>query len=199
MITWFQHARSYARNPGMLFPGSAAQKTSLWRLYRNTKPDGAPKEVFANMVQGFAGGGEDACLAVENVHAWVRQVDNEYYTIEVAFRRSDAWILGYKGEMHGASGTFFHASDRSRLELLGGLYCVRPGPESSLPLAVSRDSQIALSLSSFGGTKLNVPVQSVILRDERKGQVTQITDSQFPPRRAICPGEKIILLLVNRP
>jgi len=52
--------------------------------------------------------------------------------------------LGYKGEMHGASGTFFDASDRSRLELLGGLYCVRPGPESSLPLAVSRDSQIAL-------------------------------------------------------
>ena len=189
-VVWFQHTRYKAAIPDMLFRGAAAQKTSLWRLYRNTKPDAAPKEVFANMVQGFAIGGKDASLALENVHAWVRQVDNEYNDIELAFRRSDAWILGYKGENHSATGTFFQASDRSRLELLGGLYCVRPGPESSLPLAVSRDSQIAFSLSSFGGTKLNVPVQSVILHDEREGQVTEVPDTRFESRRALAPARR---------
>ena len=198
MVTAFQHARYVAGTPGILFPGAAAQKTSLWRLYRNTKPDGAPKEVFANMVQGFAGGGEDACLAVQNVHAWVRQLDNEYYTVEVAFQHSDAWILGYKGEMATASGTFFHASDQSRLELLGGLYHPRNG-ESSLPLVVSIDSEVALSLNAFGGSKLNVPVQSVILRDQRKGQVTEVPDTRFEPRRTLAPGEKMIPLLTNTP
>jgi hypothetical protein len=198
MITYFNHVRYRAATPGMLFPGAAAQKTSIWRLYRNSKPEGAPKEVFANMVMGFAVGGDDASLAVKNVHAWVRQVDNEYGTVELAFAKSDAWILGYKGEMHGASGTFFHASDQSRLELLGGLYQVRNG-QSSLPLVVSIDSEVAFSLSSMGGSKLNVPVQSVILRDERKGQVTEVPDTRFESRRAIAPGEKIIPLLTNTP
>jgi len=196
MITWFIHTHYWSRNPDMLFPGAAAQGTSLPRLYRNTKPEGAPKEVFANMVQGFAGGGDDASLAVKNVHAWVRQLDNEYYSVEVAFKHSDAWILGYKGEMATPSGTFFHASDQSRLELLGGLYHVRNG-QSSLPLVVSIDSEVALSLNAFGGSKLNVPVQSVILRDERKGQVTEVPETRFEPRRAIAPGEKIIPLITN--
>jgi hypothetical protein len=198
MITWFLHVHYWSRNPDMLFSGAAAQATSLPRLYRNTKPEGAPKEVFANMVQGFAGGGDDASLAVKNVHAWVRQLENSYYIVEVAFKHSDAWILGYKGEMATPSGTFFHASDKSRLELLGGLYHVRNG-QSSLPLAVSIDSEVALSLNAFGGSKLNVPVQSVILRDERKGQVTEVLEDRFEPRRAIALGEKIIPLITNTP
>jgi hypothetical protein len=198
MITWWIHTHYFSRSPGMLFPGAAAQKTSLPRLYRNTKPEGAPKEVFANMVMGFAGGGDDASLAVKNVHAWVRQLENSYYIVEVAFKHSDAWILGYKGEMATPSGTFFHASDQSRLELLGGLYHVRNG-QSSLPLAVSMDSEVALSLNAFGGSKLHDPVQSVMLRDEREGQVTEVPETRFEPRRAIAPGEKIIPLITNTP
>ena len=195
MITWFLHTHYWSRNPGMLFPGAVAQKTSLPRLYRNTKPEGAPKEVFANMVQGFATGGADASLAVKNVHAWVRQVDVEYGTVELAFAKSDAWVLGFKSEGH-ATTTFFQASDHSRLELLGGLYCTYP--ETGLvPLAVSRDSEVCLSLSSFGGAKAGA--YPVVLRDERNGQVTEVPDTRFEPRRAICPGERIIPLLTNTP
>ena len=195
MITWFLHTHYWSRNPGMLFPGGVALKTSLPRLYRNTKPAGAPKEVFANMVQGFATGGADASLAVKNVHAWVREVDVEYGEVELAFSNSDAWVLGFKSEGQ-ATTTFFQASDHSRLELLGGLYCTYPAP-GVVPLAVSRDSEICLSLSSFGGTKAGV--YPVVLRDERNGRVTEIPDARFEPRRAICPGERIIPLLTNTP
>jgi hypothetical protein len=195
MITWFLHVHYWARNPGMLFPSAVGLKTSLPRLYRNTKPAGAPKEVFANMVQGFATGGADASLAVKNVHAWVRQVDVEYGTVELAFARSDAWILGYKSEGHGTT-TFFHASDHSRLELLGGLYCTT-SETGVVPLAVSRDSEVCLSLSSFGGTKAGA--YPVVLRDEKNGKVTEVPDSRIEPRRAICPGERIIPLLTNTP
>ena len=147
------------------------------------------------MVQGFATGGADACLAVKNVHAWVREVDVEYGEVELAFSNSDAWVLGFKSEGQ-ATTTFFQASDHSRLELLGGLYCTYPAP-GVVPLVASRDSEICLSLSSFGGTKAGV--YPVVLRDERNGQVTEIPDARFEPRRAICPGERIIPLLTNTP
>jgi len=55
-ITWFHHAREYAAGPDMLFPGPAAQNTTIWRLYRNTRPEGATKEVFVNDAQFFAPG-----------------------------------------------------------------------------------------------------------------------------------------------
>ena len=195
MITWFLHVHYWARKAGMLFPGAVGLKTSLPRLYRNTKPEGAPKEVFANMVQGFATGGADASLAVKNVHAWVRQVDVEYGEVELAFAKSDAWVLGFKSEGHGTT-TFFQASDNSRLEVLGGLYCTSP-ETGVVPLAVSRDSEVCLSLSSFGGTKAGM--YPVVLRDEKSGKVTEVPDSRIEPRRAICPGERIIPLLTNTP
>ncbi len=93
---------------------------------------------------------------------------------------------------------FFNASDQSRLEVLSGLYHVRNG-QSSLALAVSMDSEVALSLNVSGGSKLHVPVQSLMLRDERNGQVTEVSDTRFESRRAIAPGEKIIPLLTNTP
>ena len=199
MITWFQHVRYWARTPGIFFPGAAAQKTSLWRLYRNTKPEGAPKEVFANMVQGFAVGGKNASLALVNVHAWVRQMDNEYGTVELAFAKSDAWILGFKSEGPTETTTFFQASDHSRLELLGGVYCVYPKTTAQVPMAISQNSEMCLSVSSFGGTALNHRVYPVTLRNEKDGQVTEIPDDRFEPRRAICPGERIHILLTNTP
>ena len=199
MITWFIHTHYWSRNPGMLFPGAAALKTTLPRLYRNTKPEGAPKEVFANMVQGFATGGADASLAVKNVHAWVRQVDNEYGTVELAFAKSDAWILGFKSEGPTTTTTFFQAVGGSRLEILGGLFCDYGGQTARVPLVQCRDSEVGLSLSSFGGTSLNIPCRTVILRDERNGRVTEVPDTRFDPRRAVCPGEKIIPLLTNTP
>jgi hypothetical protein len=46
---------------------------------------------------------------------------------------------------------------------------------------------------------LNHPVYPVTLRDENNGQVTEIPDGRFEERRTLAPGEKIILLLVNKP
>ena len=103
--------------------------------------------------------------------------------------------FGFKSEGL-ATTTFFQASDHSRLELLGGLYCTYPGA-GLVPLAVSRDSEVCLSLSSFGGTKAGA--YPVVLRDERNGQVTEVPDTRFKPRRTICPGERIIPLLTNTP
>ena len=195
LITWFGHQYYLASGPDMLFNGPAAIQTSRWRLYRNTKPEGKRKEVFANMVQMFALGGAEGSLAVRNVNAWVRQVDNEYNKVELAFANSDAWILGYKSEGPTKTTTYFQASEHSRLELFGGFYGV--GEPAAVPLAVSRDSEVCLSVSSFGGVKL--PVHPTILRDERNGRVTEIPDARFEPRRAGAAGERVILLLVNRP
>lgn len=198
LITWFGHGYFLASNPGMLFNGPAAIHTSRWRLYRNTKPEGKRKEVFANMVQMFAIGGAEGSLAVKNVNAWVRQVDNEYNTVELAFANSDAWILGFKSEGPNKTTTYFQASDHSRLELFGGFFGVYPKTTAEVPMAISQDSEVCLSVSSWGGTGLNNPVYPVTLRDKRNGQVTEVPDARFEPRRIAAPGERVILLLENR-
>ncbi len=194
LITWFGHNYYLASGPDMLFKGPAAIHTSRWRLYRNTKPEGKRKEVFANMVQMFALGGAEGSLAVKNVNAWVRQVDNEYNTVELAFANSDAWILGFKSEGPKTT-TYFQASDHARLELFGGFYGIHQ-ETAAVPLAVSLDSDVFLSMSCFGGVK--IPSYSIILRDEKNGRVTEVPDARFEPRRVAAPGERVILLLENR-
>ena len=118
--TWFHHVRTYARAPGMLFPSVAAQTADIWQLYRNTRPGGTAKEVFAANIMGFAAGGKEARHAVENVRAWVRQLNNEHIPYaQVAVRRSDLWLLGFKTEN---AELLFHADQGTRLEVLGGIY-----------------------------------------------------------------------------
>jgi len=43
---------------------------------------------------------------VENVHAWVRQLDNEHIPgAQAAFRTCDVWLLGFKTENAPCSST----------------------------------------------------------------------------------------------
>jgi len=191
--TWFPHGRPFTKAANMMFPGPAAQTKDIWQLYRNTRPDAAAKEVFANNVMGFAAGGEKARHALENVRAWVRQLDNEYYPYaETAFRRSDVWILGTKWESH--DGVFvFHVDQGSRLELLGGTLLAMMKKETAHPIVLSRDSEVSMTFMLWG-FKENPP--SEILRTERKGTVSTVPPGQFP---SAGYGAIVIPLLVNRP
>ena len=78
IAVYFQHVRSYARAKDMLFPSPAAQNTDTWRLYRNTRPQGAAKEVFVNDSSYFGAGGQEGKHALENVRVWARMVNNEH-------------------------------------------------------------------------------------------------------------------------
>jgi len=104
----------------MLFPSPAAQNTDIWRLYRNTRPEGAAKEVFVNDSLFFAADDAEGRYAVENVRVWMRMANNEHLPgAQYAFRRSDVWILGFKSEN---AERLFHVDDHSRLEVLGGSF-----------------------------------------------------------------------------
>jgi hypothetical protein len=193
VMTWWHFARGFAKAANMLFPGPAAQTADIWQLYRNTRPDGATKEVFANNVLNFAAGGENARHAVENVRAWVRQLENNYNPYaETAFRRSDVWILGTKWENH--DGIFvFHVDQGSRLELLGGTLMTMFKKVTDIPIVLSRDSEVSMTFMLWGFNK-NPPAE--VLRSERKGTVSIVPSGQFPSERA---GAIVIPLLVNRP
>jgi hypothetical protein len=134
----FNHGRSYAGKDGMLFPSGAAQNTEIWRLYRNTRPEGAPKEVFVNSSIGFSSDNADGALALENVRAWCRMINTENLPDALySFRRSDAWIFGFKSEN---SDTLVKATDGSRVEVLGGSFlCFN---ERQGPVIDSRDSAV---------------------------------------------------------
>jgi len=115
---WFHHCRNYAGKADMLFPSPAAQDTAIWRLYRNSRSAGAAKEVFVNNSLFFAGDDQDEKCGLENVRAWARMVNSEHLPgAQYAFRRSDAWILGFKSEN---ADRLFQADDHTRLEVLGG-------------------------------------------------------------------------------
>jgi pectate lyase-like protein len=170
VIAWFHHCRNYATGPDMLFPGRVAQNTGIWRLYRNTRPAGAAKEVFANNALFFAAGGAEGDLAVENVRAWVRMGNNEHVPgAQFAFRRSDAWIFGFKSEN---ADTLFQAADRSRLEVLGGTF-LNWGPRKG-PAIVSRDSVVSVTFFMW------TVAPETILQDETNGVVTTLPVTRFP-------------------
>ena len=188
--TWFHHARSYARGPDMLFPSPAAQKTDIWQLYRNTRPNGAVKEVFASNVMGFAVGGSEARHAVNNVRAWVRQLNNEHQPYaQIAFRHSDAWVLGFKSE---SAEVLYHVGQSSRLEVLGGTYLNFDRRENT-PMVISGDSLVSLLLAIWGSGVHH----STVLRDETKGTAT-VAITQFP-KMGTRENEIVIPLLVNFP
>ncbi len=184
-VTVFHHIRQYAMGSEMLFPGPAAQNTSIWRLYRNTRPDGAAKEVFANNAMFFAVGGAKGNLAVENVHAWVRMGDNEHVPgAQLAFRRSDAWIFGFKSEN---ADTLFQATDHSRVEVLGGTF-LNWKPRKG-PVIVSRDSFVSMLFFMW------TVVPETILQNEVNGMKSTLPASRFPMFG--CANDVIVPLLVN--
>ncbi|MEI8246635.1 MAG: glycosyl hydrolase family 28-related protein [Lentisphaerota bacterium] len=116
----FHHSRSAVSKEWMAYISPVPQKTEVWRLYRNTTPQGKPKEIFVNNCIGFAPGGKTNSLTVENVRCWARMIDSEHVPGPLySFRNSDAWIFGFKSEN---SDTILSATDHSRAEVLGGSF-----------------------------------------------------------------------------
>lgn len=147
---------------------------NCWRLYRNATPSGAPKTVFVNNCLGFAPGGPGAKHAVENVRVWGRALNTEHYEVELAFRRSDVWVLGCKSEI---KSTYFYAADKTRMEILGGIYYQGKSPVGYPPAVVAIDSDIRLVQLEQRG---NRPGEQVILRNVRAGKETLIRYNEIP-------------------
>jgi hypothetical protein len=147
-------------------------QSNVWRLYRNTNPQGTPKRVFVNNCLGFAPGGPEARHAVENVHAWCRSVNTEHYDVNFSFRNSRVWVFGFKTEI---DRTHFYAGEGTELEVLGGLY-YQGGPNNGVPVVISEDSCIRITMSSFAP---NNP-SDIILKDVRGAEVTLIGRERFP-------------------
>ena len=135
----FNHIRNYADKPDMLFPSGAAQETEIWRLYRNTRPKGDPKEVFVNSSVGFSGDNAAGTLALSNVRLWGRMINTENLPGALySFRNSEAWIFGFKSEH---ANTLIKATDGSRVEILGGSFL--NASEWPGPVMLTRDSSVA--------------------------------------------------------
>ncbi|MEI8194370.1 MAG: glycosyl hydrolase family 28-related protein [Phycisphaerae bacterium] len=165
MFICHHHCRTYP-----VLPGPIAQDTTIWRLYRNTRPDGAAKEVFVNDCLFFASA-EGGQHAVENVRAWVRFLNNENVPGALhAFRRSDVWIFGFKSEH---AETLVHADDYSRLEVLGGSFLNWTSWKG--PVVFCRDSQIRIVFLMWHWRKAT----ETILQTERWGAVATLPASRF--------------------
>ncbi len=167
----FNHGRSYAGKDGMLFPSGAAQDTEIWRLYRNTRPEGAPKELFVNSSIGFSSDNAAGTLALENVRVWGRMVNTEHLSAALySFRRSDAWIFGFKSEN---GETLLKATDGSRVEVLGGSFlCFN---ELQGPVIDSRDSAVAAVFLLWHWALAH----PTIWRHETDGVVTNMPTTRF--------------------
>lgn len=166
---WFQHVRSYARGAGMLFPSGAAQTTPVWRLYRNTRPQGETKEVFVNNCLFFAADGKEGKYAVENVRAWARMVNSEHLPgAQYAFRHADAWIFGFKSEN---ADQLFLADDHARLEVLGGSFLNWAAQKG--PMVVSQDSDVSVLCYVWS------QLPETILREETGNETGTLAAAQF--------------------
>ena len=139
----------------------------------------------------FAPGGNEAQLAVENVHAWIRSLNNEHMPWgEAAFRSSQAWIFGFKSEF---GRVLFYAEDNTQLEVLGGSDSGFRDSQGA-PLIISRDSKISLAFFTRGGSSR--PSYETILLDETNGRVKELSYNRFP----LLGGREydiLIPLLVN--
>jgi hypothetical protein len=166
----FNHTRNYSAKPGMNFPSATPQDNEIWRLYRNTRPEGAPKEVFVNNSIGFSSENKAGTLALENVRVWARMINTEHVPANYSFRRSDAWIFGFKSEN---ADTLLKATDGSRVEVLGGTFLLWSKLRG--PVIDNRDSAIAsVHLQWYWGA-----APSTIYRNQQAGETLDITKTQF--------------------
>lgn len=167
---WFHHCRDYVGKADMLFPSPAAQNTTIWRLYRNTRPAGATKEVFVNNSLFFAADDLEEKHALENVRAWARMVNSEHIPgAQYAFRRSDAWIFGFKSEN---ADRLFLADGHARLEVLGGSFLNWDSKKKG-PAIISRDSHV------FVVCYMWTVVPETILREENNGVIDTLPATRF--------------------
>ena len=172
IYVFFNHVRNDMSRENMLLPSPAAQNTTIWRLYRNTRPEGPSKEVFVNECLNFAGDDPDGHLAVENVRAWGRMVNTEHLPGALySFRRSDAWIFGFKSEN---ANTLIQATDHSRFEMLGGSFLNWASYQK--PVVVSRDSQVS---TVFFMWHWGIEHNRMMMRDETNGVTTTLSSPQF--------------------
>lgn len=143
---------------------------NIWRLYRNTRPEGAPKEVFVNGSIGFSSDNAAGTLALDNVRVWARMINTEHVPANYPFRRSDAWIFGFKSEN---ADTLLKATDRSRVEVLGGAFLLWSKLRG--PVIDNRDSAIAsVHLHWYWGA-----APSIIFRNQQAGVTTALTETRF--------------------
>jgi hypothetical protein len=184
---YFNHCRGYARKAGMLFPSPAAQNTTVWRLYRNTRPDDSAKEVFVNDSLFFAADQSDGDFAVENAKVWARMINSEHLPgAQYSFRHSDIWILGFKSEN---AKRLFYADGHSRLEVLGGSFLNWSPKMKEGPAIVSRDSAVSviffmwpilsealLQTETKGTITATFPASRLVLSDANKGIVSLFSD-----------------------
>ena len=167
---WFHHCRSYAGKADMLFPSPAAQDTTIWRLYRNSRPAGAAKEIFVNNCLFFAGDDKEEKHGLENVRAWARMVNSEHLPgAQYAFRRSDAWIFGFKSEN---ANRLFQADDHTHLEVLGGSFLNWAHMKG--PAIVSRDSRVFVLCYMWS------KLPETILSEETNGVIGSLPATRFP-------------------
>ncbi|TVS20928.1 MAG: twin-arginine translocation signal domain-containing protein [Planctomycetaceae bacterium] len=170
MFMEFNHTRNYSAKPGMNYPSATPQDTEIWRLYRNTRPEGPPKEVFVNGSIGFSSDNEAGTLALENVRVWARMINTEHVSANYSFRRSDAWIFGFKSEN---ADTLLKATDGSRVEVLGGSFLLWTNRRG--PVIDNGDSAIAaVHLQWYWGA-----APSTIFRNQQAGVTAALTKTQF--------------------
>ena len=171
IYVYFNHARGNLSRDDMLFPSPAAQNTDIWRLYRNTRPEGAAKEVFVNDSLFFAGNDAEGKHAVENVRVWMRMVNNEHLPGgQYAFRRSDVWIFGFKSEN---AERLFYVDDYSRLEVLGGSFLNWEHWKG--PVIISRDSFVSVMFFMWHWCM----AAEVIWQDETNGVAMTVSATRF--------------------
>jgi hypothetical protein len=170
MFMEFNHTRKYSAKPGMNYPSATPQDTEIWRLYRNTRSGGAPKELFVNGSIGLFSDNEAGTLALENVRVWARMINTEHVPANYSFRRSDAWILGFKSEN---ADTLLKATDNSRVEVLGGTFLL--WNERRGPVIDNHDSAISAVFLQWHWK----PTPSTILRNQQAGVTAALTKTRF--------------------
>ena len=88
-----------------------------------------------------------------------------------SFRRSDAWIFGFKSEN---ANTLIQATDHSRFEMLGGSFLNWASYQK--PVVVSRDSQVS---TVFFMWHWGIEHNRMMMRDETNGVTTTLSSPQF--------------------
>jgi hypothetical protein len=178
MFICHHHCRTYP-----LFPSPVAQDTSIWRLYRNTRPENATKEVFVNDCLFFACA-EGGRHAIDNVRAWVRFLNNENVPGALhAFRQSDVWILGFKSEH---AETLVHADAQSHVEVLGGSFLNWTAWKG--PVVSCRDSYIFIAFLMWHWRK----AAETIWQDETDGVVTNVPAARF---QNLAKGDSAVIAI----
>jgi hypothetical protein len=149
------------------------RKAISYPFYRNTRPAGAPKDVFVNSSIGFSSDNAAGTLALDNVHLWARMINTEHLPRALySFRRSDAWIFGFKSEN---ADTLVKATAGSRVEILGGSFLCfneRPGP-----VIDSRDSTVDAVFLLWHWALAH----ATIWRHERGGNTVVLGKESFTP------------------